>query len=89
MGGIVGGSRYLKRCLQALLFSFPAVFRSFAFPLLARLFRSSSLTESVAKKYAFTLFSFGNILLVYAKTNGTRGGPRGRVQGVRTPFPLR
>ena len=45
--------------------------------------------ERGKKKYAFTLCSFGNILLVYAKTNGTRGGPRGRVQGVRTPSPLR
>ena len=39
----------VQRCLQALPFSFPAVFRSFAFPLPAPLFRSSALTESLAQ----------------------------------------
>ena len=39
----------VQRYLQVLPLSFPAVFRSFVFPLLARLFRSSVLTESLAQ----------------------------------------
>ena len=39
----------VQRYLQVLPLSFPAVFCSFAFPLLARLFRSPVLTESLAQ----------------------------------------
>ena len=39
----------VQRSLQALSFSFPAVFRSFDFPLSARLFGSSALTDSLAQ----------------------------------------
>ena len=51
VSGIVGGLWYLKWCLQAAPpFSHPAVSRSFAIlSLLARFFRSSALTESLAQ----------------------------------------
>ena len=49
VGRVVGGLRYLKRCLQELTFSLPAVLRSLAFSLLARSFRSPALTESQAQ----------------------------------------
>ena len=45
VGRVVGGLRYLKRCLQELTFSLPTVFRSLAFSLLARSFRSPERTD--------------------------------------------
>ena len=45
----VGGLRYLKRCLETLPVSLPAVFRLFAISLLACFFRSSALTESLTQ----------------------------------------
>ena len=41
VGGVVGAVRYLRRCLQGLPFSFPAVFRSLMFSLLSCFFRFS------------------------------------------------
>ena len=54
VGRVVGGLRYLKRCSQELTFSLPAVFRSLAFSLLARSFRSPELTESQAQIFMGT-----------------------------------
>ena len=49
VGRVVGGLRYLKRCLQELTFSLPAVLRMLAFSLVAPSFRSPALTESQAQ----------------------------------------
>ena len=48
-GGVVGGAWYLKRCLQPLPFSLPAIFRSIGNSLLAHFLRSSALTESLTQ----------------------------------------
>lgn len=47
--GVVGRLGYLKRFLQALPLPLPAGFLLLAFWLLARFFRSSALTESLAR----------------------------------------
>ena len=45
----MSGLRYLKRCFRALPFSCHAVFHSFTILLLARFFRSSAPTKSLAQ----------------------------------------
>jgi len=63
VGGVVGGLRYLKRCLKGLTFSLPAIFRSLAFSLPARSFRSPELIESQAQIFMGT--SHDNLTVCY------------------------